>query len=196
MSCGKFFLSVVCTLQGLTCSALAQQPGFANGVALGTIRTNLAELSGLAASRRNPGVVWAHNDGSRDRVYAFATNGEHLATFEINENIEDLEDIIIGPGPLPHFDYIYAGDIGDNDSERANFVVYRMPEPAAYTYQATMPESDALSRLNGCALCIPTAATTPRLSSAIRERAICTLRRNNRFRVSIALGGLNCKAAW
>jgi hypothetical protein len=38
---------------------------FGDGVSWGTVSFNsLAEASGLTASRRNPGVLWTHNDGS------------------------------------------------------------------------------------------------------------------------------------
>jgi hypothetical protein len=41
----------------------------------------------------------------------------------------DWEDIAAGPGPASDRPYLYIGDIGDNDSSRAEIVVYRIPEP-------------------------------------------------------------------
>ncbi|HPS55103.1 MAG TPA: hypothetical protein PLP05_05865, partial [Sedimentisphaerales bacterium] len=35
----------------------------------------------------------------------------------------------IGPGPVPGIDYIYVGDIGDNDSDYNSINIYRVPEP-------------------------------------------------------------------
>jgi hypothetical protein len=139
--CFRVLLAVLC------CSSPAfgqssSTPAFASGVPVGTVMsTNLSELSGLAASRRNPGVLWTHNDGSRDRVYAIGTNGQLFATFEVNEPIDDFEDIVLGPGPLPELNYLYIGDIGDNLYNRPNFHVYRTGEPAVYSYLAAAPPS-------------------------------------------------------
>lgn len=43
------------------------------------------ELSGLALSRAQPRVLWAHNDsGDRARVFAVTTGGRLLATFGVS----------------------------------------------------------------------------------------------------------------
>lgn len=44
------------------------------------------------------------------------------------ENI-DWQDLAIGPGPQDGVDYIYVGDIGDQDGNRSTLVIYRFPEP-------------------------------------------------------------------
>ena len=81
-------------------SAKAGCATYAPGVPLGTVPINgLKEASGIAASRRNPGVLWTHNDGSSGAVYAVAMNGAHLATFYVNVAVSDTEDIAVGPGP-------------------------------------------------------------------------------------------------
>ena len=42
----------------------------------GRIRVrNLGEVSGLAVSRKNPDVIWVHNDGGRKQVFAVTTSG-------------------------------------------------------------------------------------------------------------------------
>jgi hypothetical protein len=41
----------------------------------------------------------------------------------------DWEDISIGPGPERDKSYLYIGDIGDNDQQRSEVVVYRVAEP-------------------------------------------------------------------
>jgi len=89
----------------------------------------LKEISGLAASRRHPGILWAHNDGPDGRLFAIRTNGTTAAVFELAASVTDLEDIAIGPGPTPGMPYLYVGDIGDNDSTRRSIRVYRLPEP-------------------------------------------------------------------
>jgi hypothetical protein len=126
----------------LNVSVLSDPPGFAGGVPLGFVtHTDLMELSGLAASRHNPGILWTHNDGSQGRVYAIGTNGQLLATFQVSQDIDDFEEITLGPGPRPELTYLYIGDIGDNLSNRATFRVYRTGEPAVYSHYAGAPIS-------------------------------------------------------
>lgn len=93
---------------------------------------DLVEASGMAASRSQPGVVWAHND-SRDgaRVYAIGPNGEDLGGFDIaGASAFDWEDMAAGPGADAAASSLYFGDIGDNFSIRGGRItVYRVPEP-------------------------------------------------------------------
>ncbi len=102
------------------------------GVA-GTIASpDLVEASGMAASRTQPGVLWAHND-SRDgaRVYAVGPDGADLGGFDIAGALAfDWEDMAAGPGSDPTQSMLYFGDIGDNFSIRSGRItVYRVPEP-------------------------------------------------------------------
>lgn len=93
------------------------------------------ELSGLAASRRTPGVWWAHNDsGDSARVFAVGDDGRDLGEFVLNgASAVDWEDIAVGPGPAPGTNYLYVGDIGGNVAPRSTVTVYRVPEPAVDT---------------------------------------------------------------
>ena len=87
------------------------------------------ELSGLAVSRSQPGVLWTHNDsGDRARVLALAPDGRLLADVAVTgaENV-DWEDLSVGPGGVG--DALFLGDIGDNLAVRPAIVVYRMEEP-------------------------------------------------------------------
>lgn len=90
---------------------------------------DLTELSGLAASRRQPGVLWAHNDsGDSARLFALGTDGRHLAEVVLSGvGAVDFEDVAIGPGGAQ--DVLFVGDIGDNGRARASVVVYRLAEP-------------------------------------------------------------------
>ena len=128
------------TTQLATC--LAQTPSFASGVALGTVQTwDITEASGLVASRQNPGVLWTHNDsGYPGSVFALSTNGALLARYDVpGVSWGNFEDIALGPGPSPEFQYIYLGDIGDNYQSRETIRVFRFPEPAVYGYQSNSP---------------------------------------------------------
>jgi hypothetical protein len=95
-------------------------------------RGDINEASGLAASARNEGLLWTHNDsGDRPRVFAITPSGRVLASYRLlGAKAWDWEDIAVsgdghGGGP-----YIYAADIGDNRLVRPFVVVYRVEEPA------------------------------------------------------------------
>ena len=60
----------------------------------------LIEISGIAASRNHPGVIWAVNDsGDGPTIYAIE-DGETISTVGLNGVFPiDFEDLDIGPGP-------------------------------------------------------------------------------------------------
>ena len=91
----------------------------------------LIEISGVAASRAHPGVLWVHNDsGGQPAVTALSDTGEDLGTYRVpGAEATDWEDIAAGPGPDPEQDYLYVGDIGDNAEGRESVQVHRVPEP-------------------------------------------------------------------
>jgi hypothetical protein len=97
-----------------------------------TVASNDAiELSGLASSRVNDGVLWAHNDsGDTARVFAVGAHGEALATYTLaGADALDWEDIAVGPSASRDASELYVGDIGDNARARTDVVVYRLREP-------------------------------------------------------------------
>jgi hypothetical protein len=97
---------------------------------LGNIEVKkLNEISGLAASRQNRDVVWVHNDGNSRLVFAVNTSGKLAALVSWPDEIEDFEDIAIGPGPKAGTDHLYLGDIGDNREQRREIRVVRFVEP-------------------------------------------------------------------
>ena len=93
----------------------------------------IAEASGIAASRKHPGVFWVHNDsGDKPRIFALDGKGATLATYRLSgADANDWEDIAVGPGPKSGETYVYVGDIGDNGTSRKSVQVYRVAEPAA-----------------------------------------------------------------
>ncbi|MDA1273128.1 MAG: hypothetical protein O2960_03610 [Verrucomicrobia bacterium] len=126
-------------------SAQTQASTFADGIEFGRIvDERIAEASGIAASGKNPGVLWVHNDGSSGRLYAISSDGTLLATYQFEGKPNDIEDIAIGPGPIPGIQYIYAGDIGDNSFNRDSIQIYRIPEPSIYPYFTDDPISENL----------------------------------------------------
>ena len=91
----------------------------------------LREVSGLATSARNPGLLWAHNDGGhRAEVFLIDEKCEIRQTF-ILAGVEnrDWEDIAVGPGPDSTKSYVYVGEIGDNDGAYPLKYIYRIEEP-------------------------------------------------------------------
>lgn len=89
----------------------------------------LVELSGLAASRAHPGVLYAHNDsGDTARFFALSTAGNALGEFQLSgATAIDWEDLAVGPCGGPSC--VYLGDIGDNLRRRTDYAVYRVAEP-------------------------------------------------------------------
>ncbi len=94
------------------------------------IDERLTEISGLVASRSQPGILWVHNDSGDDAVvYAIDLQGRTVAEVQlIGIDAIDCEDIAIGPGP-GEGDYLYVADIGDNGRTRETVSIYRFPEP-------------------------------------------------------------------
>jgi hypothetical protein len=107
----------------------------------------LTEISGLAASRTQPGVLYANNDSGEPyaRFFALRATGEVLAEIRLaDHDAEDLEELALGPGPDGR-DAVYLADIGDNEARegrrpRASIHVLRVPEPEI----ASTPRSEAL----------------------------------------------------
>ncbi len=117
----------------------ADDPDFGNQVDRGLIESNqIDEASGLAASRRHPGVLWTHNDsGDLPRIFALNANGRNLGEVQLaGISARDWEDIAVGPGPEANVDYVYIGDIGDNSAAFPLKMIYRLPEPAYNSNQA------------------------------------------------------------
>ncbi len=89
----------------------------------------LAELSGLAASRRNDQVLWAINDGGNPPLlYALGTNGAHLGSVRITgARNRDWEDI--ASFTLDGRSYLLIADTGDNHAQRKLSALYIVEEP-------------------------------------------------------------------
>jgi len=105
----------------------------------GTLPPVLAESSGLAVSRAQPGVFWTHNDsGDGPNLYAIDVTGKMLATFKVDgAEARDWEDMSAGPcisdpalapAAAPTV-CLYLADIGDNDRKRPFLTVYVVVEP-------------------------------------------------------------------
>jgi len=101
--------------------------------------SELGEASGLTASRRNPQLLWAHNDSGDPTIYALGVDGTVRGRLRMaGASVGDWEAITTGP--CPGGSCLYVGDIGDNDTSRSTITIYRTPEPLA-TDAATAPVS-------------------------------------------------------
>lgn len=118
-------------LLGLATSAHAAV--FQPAVQVGTLpASGLANVSGLASSRANPGILWAHNDrAGTNQLLAMTPAGSVIATLVVNgaTNI-DWEDAAVGPGPVSGRSYLYISDLGAVDTGGA---IYRIAEPTLLT---------------------------------------------------------------
>jgi len=108
--------------------------GYQAASVLGTVTDSaIGESSGVAASRRNPGLVWTHNDsGDEPFVFCLDPQARSCGAWRVaGAEAFDWEDMAAGPGPRAGEPYLYLGDIGDNLDQRQEIVVYRIPEPVA-----------------------------------------------------------------
>ncbi len=113
-------------------ASLPACPTFGAPVSRGSITSSvLTEISGLVASRVDADLLWVNNDsGDGPRIYALNARGSIRAGYELaGAQAVDWEDIAIGPGPVEGTQYIYVGDIGDNDAQSDIAPVYRIVEP-------------------------------------------------------------------
>ena len=100
----------------------------------------LSEASGLAASAKNPGVLWIHNDsGDTNRIFAMSITGRHLGIYYLDDmKARDWEDIAVAPGPVKGKSYLYLADTGDNDAKHLMKRIYRFEEPKVDTSQTAV----------------------------------------------------------
>jgi hypothetical protein len=89
----------------------------------------LPEASGVAASRRTPGLFWAHNDSGDPVIFGIDAAGAIKSRVRVTgAGVDDWEDIAVGP--CPQGSCVYIADIGDNNRSRKQITLYRVAEPA------------------------------------------------------------------
>lgn len=89
------------------------------------------EASGLAASRRDPDLLWTHDDSGGDPVlFGVTTNGAARGRLRIggvrNTDWEDLDAVTLDGKP-----WLVIADTGDNDAQRRSVLLHLVAEPAA-----------------------------------------------------------------
>ena len=122
----------------LPASAPAQESG-EPVVATRLADPRIVESSGLALSRRHPGVVWTHNDsGDQARLFAVGSDGRTRAVLTLaGVEARDWEAVAAGRDDRGR-PALFAGDIGDNNGVWPEVAVYRVTEPAVLR-DATVP---------------------------------------------------------
>ncbi|MBA3316597.1 MAG: hypothetical protein H0T50_00700, partial [Gemmatimonadales bacterium] len=91
---------------------------------------SLDESSGVAASRRQPGILWTVND-SGNEAWLFATDSlgrDHGTFMVVGAENRDWEAIALGP--CGGRECLYLADTGDNDRRLRTARIYRVPEPS------------------------------------------------------------------
>lgn len=88
----------------------------------------ITESSGLAASRRHPGVFWTHNDGGGGRqqtLHAIDRHGKLLGQFPVSGVVlADWEDLAIDDAG-----HLFIADTGNNNARRRELAIHRVTEP-------------------------------------------------------------------
>ncbi|MGY6743120.1 MAG: hypothetical protein ACXIUQ_10320 [Cecembia sp.] len=94
--------------------------------------SDLIEASGIVISTANQGYLWSHEDrGNSNEIFLLdVATGETVASYELTGIFNrDWEDIEIGPGPEAGINYIYLGEVGDNNRVYRDYKIYRFKEP-------------------------------------------------------------------
>ncbi|HEU4558271.1 MAG TPA: hypothetical protein VFS20_10490 [Longimicrobium sp.] len=89
---------------------------------------DVTEASGAAWSRSTRGLIWTHNDSGEPWVVAVDETGAERARVRVTgATVTDWEDV--ASAPCAGGNCLYVADIGDNQAERRNITIYRVPEP-------------------------------------------------------------------
>jgi hypothetical protein len=92
----------------------------------------IVESSGMALSRRHPGILWTHNDsGDLARLFAVGADGRTRAVLTLaGVEARDWEALAAGRDDRGR-PALFVGDIGDNNDVWPDVSVYRVAEPAS-----------------------------------------------------------------
>ena len=110
-------------------TACARPPSYGPPERTGAMPANITESSGLAISRRDPRILWTHNDsGGEPVVYALSPDGTHRGDLRINGiKNRDWEDI--ASFELDGRAWLLIADTGDNANNRKDCALYIVAEP-------------------------------------------------------------------
>jgi hypothetical protein len=94
---------------------------------------SIPEASGIADSKANTGYLWVEEDsGNPPVIYLLKHDGAVSSSVTVEgATNRDWEDIVLANGPESGKNYLYIGDLGDNDLTFADYSIYRFIEPVA-----------------------------------------------------------------
>ncbi len=103
----------------------------------------LVEVSGLAASRRRPNLLWAVNDGGNEhRLYALSHTGALLRSFDVavpeDRSSGDSDWEALAGFAYEGAPYLLIADVGDNWSWRRSVRLWIVEEPELATAEARL----------------------------------------------------------
>jgi len=112
------------------------QDGTIDARALTKIPRLIKESSGISVSSANH--IWSHNDaGNQNELYCFDTTGNLLRVLEILDATNvDWEDLTKDDQKR-----VYINDAGNNDNDRQNLRIYRIPDPETVAGNVTEAET-------------------------------------------------------
>lgn len=104
--------------------ACAQQPYYGILEHINTFPNQLSEVSGMV--QLQPNNVWVIEDnGNKDYLYKVGTNGRPIKKLKVkNAKNNDWEDLT-----KDQRGNVYIGDFGNNDNDRKDLVIYKVPNP-------------------------------------------------------------------
>jgi hypothetical protein len=125
-----FFLSCLLTLaccqREVTPASEPDKPLFDSIPSVVNVLPLISETSGIADSRKNPGHLWAQEDGGNPtKLYLLKHDGTVTKEIFLDDvTNRDWEDMVLVDNE------IYIGEIGDNNSVYSECIIYKFPEPA------------------------------------------------------------------
>ena len=98
-----------------------------SGAEIVRLPAEIHESSGLVTSHVHPGLLWTHNDsGNAPWLYGVDRSGALKAKVRVSGGTsEDWEAIA-----SDRQGHLWIGDIGNNDNDRTDLAVHRVPEPS------------------------------------------------------------------
>lgn len=133
MSYIRFLLaSVILVSCSTKQTSRAEEPVFHRGKKLAEHDLKaLKEVSGLASSINNPGLLWALNDSGNDADIFLIDKNLSIRQRYVLAGVEnrDWEDIVVGAGPDSSKNYLFVAEIGDNEAVFPFKYIYRFEEP-------------------------------------------------------------------
>jgi hypothetical protein len=117
---------------------------------------DVPEASGLAVSRRDPGLIWTHNDSGNDAVlFAVSAKGTAGGHVRVPAQLRDWEALSAARCDPQRrrsdltSTCLFLGDIGDNNRTRPRVQVLVVPEPDPGDADTRRPEVYAISYPDG-----------------------------------------------